>query len=192
MDSRVLKQNREIMSVIDAYVASHPEESGGLQLICSQIADDECIADRNNFRGHVTAGAILYDEGSDAILMLFNKGLGEWLFPGGHAEGAETPLETARRELLEETGLAPSRWQSIPIDINSHLIPARPAKGEPVHFHHDFRYVAFTDRSQEVVLQEEEVSDLKWTSRQTLMGERGLPASLRSVISKLGDLGNAE
>ncbi len=34
-----------------------------------------------------------------------------WEFPGGRAEGNETPLETARREFLEETGLEGTAWK---------------------------------------------------------------------------------
>ena len=33
------------------------------------------------------------------------KGTNYWIFPKGHPEGEETPEETARRELLEETSL---------------------------------------------------------------------------------------
>src|SRR5215469_16272739 len=35
-----------------------------------------------------------------------SEGEGQWALPGGHVERNETPLKTARRELLEETGLA--------------------------------------------------------------------------------------
>ena len=31
---------------------------------------------------------------------------GHWAVPKGHVEGAETPIETAQRELFEETGLS--------------------------------------------------------------------------------------
>ena len=39
------------------------------------------------------------------VLVVFHKRLGTWLPVGGEVEGQETPLEAARRELFEETGL---------------------------------------------------------------------------------------
>jgi 8-oxo-dGTP diphosphatase len=40
-----------------------------------------------------------------AILLVHHRRLGTWLPVGGELEPGETPLEAARRELLEETGL---------------------------------------------------------------------------------------
>jgi 8-oxo-dGTP pyrophosphatase MutT (NUDIX family) len=40
-----------------------------------------------------------------AILLVQHKRLARWLPVGGEIEPGETPLEAARRELLEETGL---------------------------------------------------------------------------------------
>jgi 8-oxo-dGTP diphosphatase len=39
------------------------------------------------------------------ILLIHHKRLGTWLPVGGELEAGETPLEAARRELREETGL---------------------------------------------------------------------------------------
>jgi 8-oxo-dGTP pyrophosphatase MutT (NUDIX family) len=40
-----------------------------------------------------------------AVLLVHHRRLGAWLPVGGELEPGETPLEAARRELLEETGL---------------------------------------------------------------------------------------
>jgi 8-oxo-dGTP diphosphatase len=41
----------------------------------------------------------------DRVLLIKHKRLGTWLPAGGEIEPGETPLEAARRELFEETGL---------------------------------------------------------------------------------------
>jgi len=41
-----------------------------------------------------------------ALLLIHHRRLGTWLPVGGEIEAGETPLEAARRELLEETGLS--------------------------------------------------------------------------------------
>lgn len=38
---------------------------------------------------------------------------GAWEAVHGHIEAGESPVDAARRELLEETGLAPERWYNL-------------------------------------------------------------------------------
>lgn len=49
-----------------------------------------------------------FSQGHRSVFLLQLK-KGHWGFPKGHAEGDETPLEAARRELFEETGLQVKR-----------------------------------------------------------------------------------
>lgn len=52
-----------------------------------------------------TASAYTIDFKERKVLLVYNKKLEKWLQPGGHINGYETPIETAIRETLEETGV---------------------------------------------------------------------------------------
>ncbi len=53
-----------------------------------------------------SCGAVIYrDTGNGPELLLIKQVQGHWCFPKGHVEAGETELETAEREILEETGL---------------------------------------------------------------------------------------
>ena len=53
-----------------------------------------------------SCGAVIWRMGEKGHeFLLAQHGASHWSFPKGHIEGRETELETARREILEETGL---------------------------------------------------------------------------------------
>jgi ADP-ribose pyrophosphatase len=60
--------------------------------------------------------------------------------PGGKVEGGETPLEAARKELQEETGLVAATWQALgssqafaTVRYRLHFFVARRLSWQPVH-----------------------------------------------------------
>lgn len=57
------------------------------------------------------AVAVYKREDGTFLFLLVKQAGGYWSFPKGHVEGEETPLETAKRELKEETGLTGLDWR---------------------------------------------------------------------------------
>ena len=56
-----------------------------------------------------SCGAIVFTRQNGQILyVIVEENTGTYSFPKGHMEGNETEMETARREVFEETGLQPT------------------------------------------------------------------------------------
>jgi ADP-ribose pyrophosphatase len=66
---------------------------------------------------HPGAVAIVpvFDDGDVVLLKQFRPSIGEELFeiPAGTLEEGESPLATAKREIVEETGFRARRWEKI-------------------------------------------------------------------------------
>ena len=95
---------------------------------------------RKNSQGHITASGLVIND--DKVLLIFHPYIKRWLQPGGHIDEGETPINAAIREVYEETGLVctlASNEQD-PIDIDIHLIPSNPKKGEGEHLHIDLLF----------------------------------------------------
>lgn len=161
----------QIQTLFEKYIKLHPSEVDDLKLLSDQLNESDDITSRKNFIGHVTASAFVINEHTKQVLLLEHKTLAKLLQPGGHIEPQDkTLLESTLREIEEETGLQPSalvprpvtpRDQQVPFDIDTHFIPENPKKGEPGHYHHDFRYV-YTTKSSNVEIDPTESNNYKW------------------------------
>ncbi|GAB3709749.1 NUDIX hydrolase [Nocardiopsis oceani] len=168
--------NSHIRSVLNSYLDRFREETEGAHLLKQALESDHELGSRKEFRiGHATAGAVVIGH-RDRVLLIHHNALRTWLLPGGHLEPEDGDLqEAARRELSEETGLSPDKVTAVdprvPVDLDIHRIPENPAKGEPEHWHFDFRYLYRTEET-EVSLQAEEVGDHAWRFPADLPSER--------------------
>ncbi len=183
-----------IAELVGSYLRFFPDEASRLELL-RQLLDgaDERIATRQHLPGHLTASALVLHGGSSSALLIHHNFLKRWLQPGGHLEGAEHPLDGARREVAEEVGpisisLHPfHEHYNLPLDIDSHAIPANESKGELAHYHHDFQYVFFLTGRNVLKLQESEVSDFRWVPLEAIRaGDFG--ARLARVAKKIETL----
>lgn len=165
---------QHIRDTLTAYLDEHPEDKDSLAALIDALETTaETITSRKEFRGHVTAGALLLRP-DGRMLLIEHLALGKWLFPGGHLEDSdETLMGAALRELAEETGISPGVVvpdDTVPLHIDVHPIPANPAKGEPDHQHFDFRFL-FRTTADVTGLQAEEVTDYSWTFRDMITAE---------------------
>lgn len=185
-DPAVFRQ--QILLLLDDHARAFATPRERHAVLRSQIETGDDIHSRYTFPGHVTTSAFILDEAGRRILLIHHRSLARWLQPGGHYEVPESLEVSALREAFEETGvegLAIDPWHQgsgIPIDIDSHLIPARPQKGEPEHWHHDIRYIV---RAQEGAIRPDlsEVHGAEW--RDVVELESIAPEALRNMC-KLG------
>ena len=174
---------------LHAYLRHHPTEAptvAPLQAFLRRTAAPDLYR-RDNFDGHLTASAFVVDVEAGALLLIRHRALGRWLQPGGHVEPQDGSLVAAAlREAGEEVGIPAAHLTligdaAVPLDIDTHRIPANPRKAEPAHDHHDVRWAfARTDHAA-LTLETAAVEEARWVG----LEEAARMAPLARVIPKL-------
>lgn len=102
-----------------------------------------------------SCGAIVYRKyhGNTEILLIRHINSGHWSFPKGHVEGEETEIETAHREVLEETGI-----DAIIDPTFRETVTFSPRK-DTVKL---VVYFVAKAKNTDYVPQEEEIADIRW------------------------------
>ncbi|MBQ7816589.1 MAG: NUDIX domain-containing protein [Oscillospiraceae bacterium] len=104
-----------------------------------------------------SCGAIVFylkDE-KEQILLIKHANSGHWSFPKGHVEAGETEVQTAMREIKEETGVNAS------VDTRFREVVTYSPKKDVIK---DVVYFFATTENYETYNQEEEVSDICWVN----------------------------
>lgn len=181
-------------NLLRRYHARFPDEATRHRVLMEQLGAGEQIFSRSNMTGHVTTSAALLNRAATKVLLVHHRFLRKWLPPGGHYEAPGSLWESALREVAEETGVLdvePHEWTKaqggMPIDVDTHPIPANPHKGEAQHLHHDFRFLAVADDTRPLLAQLDEVHDARWVQVTQL---RDSPDErVRALYAKLERLG---
>lgn len=180
---------RQVRMILDQYAMAFGIPYERHSLLRRQIREGDGVHSRRTFPGHVTASAIVVDRRRRRTLLIHHRATGRWLQPGGHYEMPESLQASALREAREETGLdglSLDPWHAqtgLPIDIDTHRIPARPERDEPGHFHHDFRYIVRAEEGGALRPDLAEVRGAEWRSLADL---EGIAPQALSNMGKLG------
>jgi 8-oxo-dGTP pyrophosphatase MutT (NUDIX family) len=109
------------------------------------------------------AGAVIFRRSEHGIRLLVLRAYKNWDFPKGLIEPGEDALAAARREVLEETGLADlaypfgeefketlpysgnkvARYYLAETDLEKIELPVSPELGRPEH--HEYRWISFDE-----------------------------------------------
>jgi len=160
---------KKILSdILKQYLLLFPEEEKEQKQFNEFLNNCNDVTDWNNFKGHVVASGFIYSKKDNKFLVLYHNDLKVYLYPGGHIdESDKTPLDAARREIFEETGLLNIKQlvlcnnELIPIDIDTHIIPYDAKRNLPEHYHFDFSYFFVVDKIENVKIEEKEVDNYK-------------------------------
>lgn len=161
---------RSARDLLKAYLARYPGEAARLVQLRAQLAQGNAdVLLRSTMLGHITTSMVVFDPETRKVLLIAHGTYKDWMPPGGHYELDLSLWLSAAREVLEETSVvvAPLDWYgagsaALPIDIDTHPIPANAKKGEGDHFHHDFTFVATASSDVPLVPQLAEVNAVDW------------------------------
>lgn len=110
-----------------------------------------------------SCGAVVYRQQDSwaEVLLICHKNGGHWAFPKGHVEKGEAEVETAQREIWEETGL------KVKADTGFRYTVAYSPKPGVMK---DVVYFAAEYAGGKAAAQEEEVTGIRWEKPQQALG----------------------
>ena len=129
---------------------------------------------------HLVSYFLLLDESARKVLLVDHKKAQLWLPSGGHVEIDEHPLETVKRECLEELDVCADFWQINPLFLTSTLTNG------PTSTHTDVSlwYVLKGNHQKHYNYDVNEFSGIRWFGFDEIPYDKADPHMLR-FINKL-------
>lgn len=136
---------------------------------------------RGNRLGHLTGSALVIDPSREAVLLTLHPLVGRWLQLGGHVEASDATLvAAARRESIEEGGIADIDVDPVPLRLDRHRVRCRDGRGaEDIVDHLDVQFLALAVAGG-VEHRSSESLDLRWWPWAALPSETD--SSVRELV----------
>lgn len=155
----------DLVREIQAYAPYNDAEVRDRALILSCLAAREDVFRRTSEAFHMTVSAWVVNPARDKILMVYHNIYQSWSWLGGHADGECDLLSVARREVLEESGLADVR----PLSEKIYSLEVLPVAGHekrgvyvPSHLHLNLTYLFEAAEDAALAVKPDENSAVGW------------------------------
>lgn len=155
----------DLKEKIEKYIPYNEQEKNDKKIMLQYLEQFDNILTRENEFAHFTASSWVVNKKKTKILMVYHNIYQSWAWTGGHADGESDLLQTAIRELREETGvqnvkiLDDNIFSLEVICVNGHV-----KKGKYVssHVHLNLTYLLEVDENEKLQIKEDENSNVKW------------------------------
>ncbi len=150
---------------IEKYVPYNEQEEKDKETMLKYMNTFDDVLTRNNEFGHFTASAWAVNKEKTKLLMIKHNIYKTWAWTGGHADGDTDLLQTAIRELQEETGvknvkvLKDDIFSLEIICVNGHV---KRGKYVSSHVHLNLTYLLEVDENEVLNIKQDENSGVKW------------------------------
>lgn len=152
---------------IEKYKPYNDQEEKDRQTMLKYIDTFDDVLTRNNEFGHFTASSWIVNKERTKVLMIYHNIYKSWAWTGGHADGESNLLETAIRELKEETGVEDVKvlndniFSLEIICVNGHV---KRGKYVSSHVHLNLTYLLEVDEKEILRIKEDENSGVRWVN----------------------------
>lgn len=181
----VVVARRTLGDVLAPYVPGSGEEAEDLATARRLLDGDDEAWDRSTAL-HATGSALIVHPPTRRVLLRWHERQQAWIQVGGHADpGEHDPYEIARREAVEETGLADLvPWPGPDAAVVQLVVVQVPAnEREPAHEHLDVRFVLATS-DPDAVVAESDAAPLRWLTVDEAM-QLTAEANVRELLARV-------
>lgn len=156
---------KDLKEKIEKYIPYNEQEKNDKKIMLQYLEQFDNILTRENEFAHFTASSWVLNKEKTKVLMIYHNIYQSWAWTGGHADGESDLLQTAIRELKEETGvqnvkiLDDNIFSLEVICVNGHV-----KKGKYVssHVHLNLTYLLEVDENEKLQIKEDENSNVRW------------------------------
>ena len=155
----------QVRELFEKYVPYNEQEDNDKKIMLKYIDCFDDVLTRNNEFGHFTASSWVVNKEKTKVLMIYHNIYNSWSWTGGHADGEVNLLNTAVRELKEETGvknvkiLNENIFSLEVVCVDGHM---KKNKYVPSHVHLNLTFLFEVDENEETRIKDDENSGVKW------------------------------